>query len=301
LNPQQVDVPSIETSSHIPDEILAIPSYVSELNGLLSSVPVDLKRVAEIIRSQPNLSASITHLSRLIMPGFSDRMASLEHGIVFLGTDQIRTLILSCCMAMDIGSCYSSEQLRSFWQHSVLTACLSERIARYVDYTGVENAYRAGLFHDAGALALVRWAVRTRGIKTVDNTLCGETIDAERERLGIDHGFVGKLLGHAWKLPGEIIDVLECHHHPQASKCDPVLVGIVAAADSFCVERGIRFQLVKEPAHLLPESSSYQALCRWLPGMGDDLGRKLKDLLEIAFLQKAIDFDHGYRSVFSDR
>ena len=172
--------------------------------GCSAVCPSTLSGSQKLSAHSPTFPPPLPTYPDSLCPVFSDRMASLEHGIVFLGTDQIRTLILSCCMAMDIGSCYSSEQLRSFWQHSVLTACLSERIARYVDYTGVENAYRAGLFHDAGALALVRWAVRTRGIKTVDNTLCGETIDAERERLGIDHGFVGKLLGHAWKLPGEI-------------------------------------------------------------------------------------------------
>ncbi len=298
-----VPTPSNESRSEIlarlSDEILDFPGYVSELNGLLSSVPVDLKRVGEIIRAQPNLSAYLIHLCQLAMPDFHDQIASVDHGIVFLGIDQMRTLILACCMVLDIGSCYSSDQLRSFWQHSLLTASLSERIARYMNYPRSENAYRAGLFHDAGALALVRWAARMGSAKALDNAMCGEFIEAERESFGVDHCDVGSLIGRVWELPPEIVDVLECHHNPQESKCDRLLVGIVAAADSFCVEHGVRFQLVKDRASVASKDGFHRVLCRSLPGLGNDWGRKLEEMLEMTYLQKINDFESGCASVFS--
>jgi HD-like signal output (HDOD) protein len=299
LAPTQSNESRSEILSRLSDEILDFPGYVSELNELLSSVPVDLKRVGEIIRAQPNLSAHLIHLCQLAMPDFHNQIANLDHGIVFLGIDQMRTLILACCMAVDIGSCYSSDQLRSFWQHSLLTASLSERIARYMNYPRSENAYRAGLFHDAGALALVRWAARSGNAKALDNKMCGELIEAERESLGMDHCYVGSLIGQVWELPADIVDVLQCHHNPQESKCDRALVGIVAAADSFCVEHGVRFQLVKDSSSVAPQEGFHQVLCRSLPGLGNDLGRNLKEILEMTYLQKINDFESGHASVFS--
>ena len=287
-----------EILSRLSDEILDFPGYVTELNRLLSNVPVDLKRVGEIIRAQPNLSENLIHLCQLAMPDFHDQIASVDHGIVFLGIDQMRTLILACCMALDIGSSYSSDQLRSFWRHSLLTASLSERIARYMNYPRSENAYRAGLFHDAGALALVRWVARTGSANALDNAMCGEFIEAERQSLGMDHCYIGSLIGHIWELPAEIIDVLESHHNPQESKCDRVLVGIVAVADSFCVEHGVRFQLRKDRTSVASKVSFHQVLCRSLPGLGNDLGRKLKEILEMTYLQKINDFESGYADVF---
>jgi putative nucleotidyltransferase with HDIG domain len=288
-----------EILSHISDEILQLPAYVSEISRLLSSVPVDLKRVGEIIRKQPKLSDYIIHLCELTMPGFRDQNANIEHGIVFLGIDQMRTLILACCMVLDIGSCYSSSQLRSFWRHSLLTACLSERLARSIDYPNSENACRAGLLHDAGALALVRWAADRCSTGELPNALCGETTRAERESFGTDHCFVGGLIGRAWGLPEQIVDVLECHHNPQASRCDRVLVGIVAAADSFCVGRGIQFQLVKERASVSSDDGFHRALCRYLPDLRNDVAREVVDVLQITYLQKMNDFENGYGSVFS--
>ena len=286
-----------EILSRLSDEVLDFPGYVTELNKLLSSVPVDLKRIGEIIRAQPNLSENLIHLCQLAMPDFHDQIASVEHGIVFLGIDQMRTLILACCLALDIGISYSSEQLRSFWRHSLLTASLGERIARYMNYPKSEYAYRAGLFHDAGALALVRWAVRTGSAKALDNAMCGEFIEAERQSLGMDHCYVGSLIGHVWELPAEIIDVLESHHNPQEAKCDRVLVGIVAVADNFCVEHGVRFQLRKDRASTASKVGFHQVLCRALPGLGNDLGRKLKEILEMTYLQKINDFESAYPNV----
>ncbi len=160
--------------------------------GCLAVCPWTLRGSEKSFAPNPNLSAYLIHLCQLAMPDFHDQIASVDHGIVFLGIDQMRTLILACCMVLDIGSCYSSDQLRSFWQHSLLTASLSERIARYMNYPRSENAYRAGLFHDAGALALVRWAARMGSAKALDNAMCGEFIEAERESFGMDHCDVGK-------------------------------------------------------------------------------------------------------------
>jgi HD-like signal output (HDOD) protein len=287
-----------ETVSRIFDEVLHLPSYVSELNGLLGSVPVDLKRVGKIIREHPKLSDHIMHLCKLRIPGFDDQTGSIDHGIVFLGTEQMRTLILACCMIVDIGSCYSLSQLRSFWQHGLLTASLGERIALYIGYPEPATAWRAGLFHDAGALALVRWAADTRSAGPSTNAICGEVIEEERKSFGTDHCFVGSLIGREWGLPKEIVDVLEFHHNPDGSKYDRALVGIVAAADKYCVGRGIKFQLVKEPASERRDGSFQQALCYLLPGLNNDLARNLKDVLEITYLQKINHLTSDCGSVF---
>lgn len=287
-----------DVATRLADEVLDFPPYVWELNRLLSTTPVDLKRVGEIIRTQRNLSDSIIRLCNLITPCLYDQIVSVDHGIVFLGIDQMRTLVLACCMVLDIGKDYAAEQLRSFWQHSVLTATLSERIARYVGYPRAENAYRAGLFHDAGALALVRWAARTQGVGKLNNAMCGEVVEAERAHLGADHCLVGNLIGHAWGLPAGIIDVLEFHHNPPMAKCDRDLVAIVAIADSFSVEHGVRFQLARERTIVPEENKFLRVVGRLLPGLGSDMGRKLKDLLEVTYLQKVNDFEWGNGGAF---
>ena len=298
INQSQPNGVRSETPSRILDQVLDLPSYVSELNTLLSSVPVDLKRVGKIIREHPKLSDHIMHLCKLRIAGFDDQNGSIDHGVVFLGTQQMRTLILACCMIVDIGSCYSSSQLRSFWQHGFLTASLSERIALYIGYRGPTTAWRAGLFHDAGALALVRWAADTRGAGPSANAICGEVTEEERKSFGTDHCFVGGLIGRKWGLPEEIVDVLEFHHDPDGSKYDRALVGIVAVADKYCVGRGIKFQLVKEPPGEPPDDSFLQAICYLLPGLDNDLARNLKDVLEITYLQKINHLSSNCGSVF---
>ena len=268
------------------NEVLALPPYVSELNSLLSRVPVDLKRVGKIIRGHPALSDHLIHLCRLRFAGFDVQNASIEQGIVFLGTEQMRTLILVCCVILEIGGSLASNQLRSFWQHGLLTASLGKRIAGYIGYPRPETASRAGLVHDVGVLALARFAGGTQGQAELANGLCGEVVEEECSRFGTDHCLVGSLIGRVWGLPDEIVDVLEFHHNPEGAKHDRLLAGIVAAADNFCVVRGPRLQSVKELASVPQEGSFQRALCRWLPALGNNLARHLEDALAITYLRK---------------
>ena len=45
------------------------------------------------------------------------------------GTERLRTLVLTCSLVQHLGNLLSSADLQSFWQHSLLTATLSERCA----------------------------------------------------------------------------------------------------------------------------------------------------------------------------
>src|SRR6267142_5434702 len=131
-----------------------LPNYVLDLNALLSSQSVDLKKVGAVIRTDPSLSAQVLRLCNSALFGLRRRVISIEQAAVMLGTERLRTLVLTCSLMQFAGKRLSNEQLASFWQHSFLSALLSERIARQVDYFEKEQAYLGGLLHDIGQLPL---------------------------------------------------------------------------------------------------------------------------------------------------
>ena len=55
-------------------------------------------------------------------------------------------------------------------------------------------------------------------------------IDAEKAVLGVDHAEVGKCLLSSWRLPPDILEAVEHHHHP-VSQPQPALSSVVHAAD----------------------------------------------------------------------
>ena len=127
-----------------------------------------------------------------------------------------------------------AEKLSGFWQHSFLSALLSERVARQVDYFEKEQAYLGGLLHDIGQLPL--WIVlleeEAKRLPLPPHAW-PDDCTLEREYFGMDHCKVGRWMAVSWNFMPSFLDVFEAHHRPERAQHDPYLVGIVAAADRF--------------------------------------------------------------------
>ncbi len=221
--------------------IPTLPAYVFELSSLLSCVPVDLRRVCRVIRTDPSLSAQVIRLCNSAMLGLRGRVSHIEHAVILLGTERLRTLVLTCSLVQHLGNLLSSTDLQSFWQHSLLTATLSERCAFCLRYLETEQAYLAGLLHDLGVLPLLLLAAGSRDPKLAPGSIAwGESVELERQHSGVDHCLVGKCIGLTWNFAPQIIEVLEYHHRPQDARYDRTLVDIVVAADLVCRMHGVR-------------------------------------------------------------
>jgi HD-like signal output (HDOD) protein len=211
-----------------------LPAYLLDLNALLSSPAVDLKKVGKVIRTDPSLTAQVLRLCNSALFGLRRRVLSIEQAAVLLGTERLRTLMLTCSVMQFAGKTVPVKQLMGFWQHSFLSALLSERIARTVEYPEKEQAYLGGLLHDIGQLPLwmllMEESAKDRPLPPanwVDN------LKLEREYFGTDHGKVGRWMGVAWNFMPSFMDVFEHHHDPENAQHDPYLVGVVSAADQF--------------------------------------------------------------------
>ena len=223
------------------DGIPTLPAYVFELSALLSTIPVDLRRVCRVIRTDPSLTAQVLRLCNSPLLGLRERVSNIEHAVILLGTERLRTLVLNCSLVECIGNRFSPTELQSFWQHCLLTATLSARSALCLRYPEVEQAYLAGLLHDVGVIPLLILALRsTEPNVTPGAILWGESLESEQKHFGVDHCSVGKCIGLSWNFSAELIEVLEHHHQPQEARQNVVLVEIVRAADLVCQMHGVR-------------------------------------------------------------
>jgi HD-like signal output (HDOD) protein len=194
------------------------------------------------------------------MLGLRGRVSHIEHAVILLGTERLRTLVLTCSLVQHLGNLLSAADLQSFWQHSLLTATLSERCAFCLRYLETEQAYLAGLLHDLGVLPLLLLSLSTREPKISPTSIAwGESVELERQHSGVDHCVVGKCIGISWNFAPEIIEVLEYHHRPQDAKHNRTLIEIVVAADLVCQMHGVR--VGGEPSRIaLADRNVYKGL-----------------------------------------
>jgi HD-like signal output (HDOD) protein len=282
------------------DGLPTLPAYVFELNSMLAASPVNLKRVAEIIRTDPSLTAQVLRLCNSAFMGFRERVTKIENAVMLVGTERLRTMVLTCSLVEYVGHRVASEDIQSFWQHCFLTAALSERVARAIAYPQPEQAYLAGLLHDIGALPLL--VVTSSGSKRPANvvTTCGwgESVELEREHFGSDHCEVGRWIGVSWNFSPTLLEVMVKHHSPREARHDPSLLGVVAAADQFCVRRGI--MLGAAPPELTePTGNQDQAILQaCLPQLKPGEADKLAEMLEADFLHLIQLMEFGASGLF---
>ena len=284
---QQVRVTSLDArgrrkrrvSAVVSNGLPVLPSYVIRLNALLSDSSVDLHEVTKIIRTDSSLSSQILGLANLALSGHRRRVLAIPEAVVLLGSERLRTLILSCAFVRFSGCQLSRHDVLTFWQHSFLAASLSASTAQRAGCAETEQAYVAGLLHDIGRLPLL---IVAREEEVGGGTLPTGWLDTpavERDYFGLDHCEVGRSLGSAWKLSPSLIDVLENHHCPSDATRDPNLVEIVAVGDrysSLLSDQSVEAQ-TKEPAYVEGSVDAFLQIC--LPQLWDEDRAALAEFL----------------------
>jgi len=298
-NPEARQSRKLSLMAALSDGLPTLPAYVFELNSLLAATPVNLKRVAEVIRTDPSLTAQLLRLCNSAIMGLRERLTRVEHAVMLVGTERLRTMVLTCSLIEYVGHRVASEDIQSFWQHCFLTAALSERLARGVAYLQPEQAYLAGLLHDIGALPLLM--IASTGSQEPENMAIyawGESVELEREHFGIDHAEVGRWIGVSWNFSPSLLEVMVSHHHPREGTQDPYLVGMVAAADQFCVRRGI--VLGGAPPELTePSGNQDQVILQsCMPQLKPGEADKLAEMLESDFLHLIQLMEFGASGLF---
>src|SRR5271169_5068273 len=142
-----------------------LPNYVLDLNALLSAATVDLKKVGNVIRTDPSLSAQVLRLCNSALFSLRRRVLSIEEAAILMGSERLRTLVLTCSLMEFTGRHLPRGEVQTYWAHSFMSGMLSERIARWMEYSEREQAYLGGLLHDIGALPLLMVAREEGALK----------------------------------------------------------------------------------------------------------------------------------------
>lgn len=299
VDPEARQTRKLALMAALSEGLPTLPAYVFELNSLLASAPVNLKRVAEVIRTDPSLTAQVLRLCNSAFMGFRERVTRIEHAVMLVGTERLRTMVLTCSLVEYVGHRVASEDIQSFWQHCFLTAALSERLARAIVYSQPEQAYLAGLLHDIGALPLlVLTSSEARETESAVTFGWGESLELEREHFGTDHCEVGAWIGVSWNFPPNLLEAMVKHHSPREATKDRNLVGVVASADQFCVRRGI---VLGAALPELAESAGNQdqaILSACLPDLDPGEADKLAEMLETDFLHLIQLMEFGASGLF---
>lgn len=221
----------------------AMPQILLKLIEHLQADDAGMPELAALIAKDAGMTSKILSVANSSAYHRNSRTVSLEQSLVSLGTDMIKTLVISESVFQTFNNFphSGSTDLRCFWQGSLTTAVIARDIAKQMAYPHVEEAYLAGLLHNVGRLALLATAPREYAFNFTardDEELCA----VEQRTLEITHTEAGAWLVERWNLDSFLADSVLYHHEPVARlEAAHPLIRIVRLAHLLCAN-------INEPA-----------------------------------------------------
>jgi HD-like signal output (HDOD) protein len=202
------------------------------------------RRVADIVRQDPAMTASVLRLVNSAFFGRYGRISDPLQAVMLLGLNTIRALALSThVFSQFMGGNRGYFSLDDLQRSSVATSGLARVIANaeHASHSMVEDASIGGLLRDAGLLVLgMRLPVSCQTAHGMARRE-GISLDhAERAVLGATHGAVGAYLLGLWALPAAVVEAVAYHHEP--GRCVDQTFGpltVVHVADALAIELGV--------------------------------------------------------------
>jgi len=193
----------------------AMPQILIKLLAHLQADDLGMPELAALVAKDAGMTGKILTVANSSAYHRSGRQPNLEQAMVALGTDMIKTLVISDSVFQTFNSFPNSSatDLRAFWKNSLTAAVLARDLARHLNYSQPEEAYLAGLLHNVGRLALLATAPKEYGFNFTardDEALCA----VEQRTLQITHAEAGAWLIERWQLDSFLADSVLYHHEP---------------------------------------------------------------------------------------
>jgi len=195
--------------------IPSLPTIYDELTAALRLEDPSLAQIERIISKDVAMAAKILQLANSAFIGASGRVSSLLQAVSLIGTETVRTLVLSVHVFSHFdGNSEVAPYLPALWDHSVAVAALAKQIASFegCPKAMVEESCTAGLLHDIGKVVLL--AEMPREYRPILMSDPGGIVALELEHLGCTHAQVGAYLMSIWGLPVPLVHAVAFHHCP---------------------------------------------------------------------------------------
>jgi putative nucleotidyltransferase with HDIG domain len=233
---------------------------------LLDQPDVEIEAVADLMLSDPVMTARILKLINSPVFKPEHEITSLKMALVYMGLRHIREVTLTTSLIEVFGEDAGALKLEAFWEHSFGVGMVSKIIARNVGYKDLEKAYIAGIIHDLGEVFLSTYMREQFGnlLASIKNRPT-RLVDAEIMQLGTSHCEIGFCMARQWNFPEAYCEVIALHHAPAKAELEPVLCAIVNLADLFCCVRGLDYGGQEWISFNLQEEEAWQILKKLAP------------------------------------
>ncbi len=202
------------------DELPTLPAVASQLIALTSKEDTTLTDIADLISKDIGISAKILKVSNSAFYSFPQQIGSIHQAVPILGTNAVRSLVLSFSfLSLKGGSKASKFDFEQFWQRSLAQAVAAKLIIEKVNNADSEEIFISGLLQNLGELIFAK----TFPVKYGEVLKKGEEnehgfLELEEKIIGANHCQTGFEVAKNWGFPDILLSSILYHHSPSEYK-----------------------------------------------------------------------------------
>lgn len=196
------------------DELPTLPTVASKLITLTSREDTTLSDIADLVSQDISLSSKILKVSNSAFYSFPQQIGSIKQAVSILGTNAVRSLVLSFSfLTIKGGKNKSQFNFTKFWERSLASAVASKLILENVKGADTDEIFISGLLQNLGELIFARTFPKEYDelLKETQESQY-DNITAEETKFGGNHCFVGHEVAKKWGFP-DILNVPILYHH----------------------------------------------------------------------------------------
>ena len=147
-------------------ELPPMPNIILKAREIMEDPGSSLKELSGVIEHDQAIVARVLALANSAYYGLSGLVSSIQHASILLGQKTLGELITIAASSQLLSKKLKGYQLDpgDFWKHSLAVALGSRIIAEKKDADLVEDAFIAGLLHDAGKIILDPYVLERENI-----------------------------------------------------------------------------------------------------------------------------------------
>lgn len=193
-----------------------------------------LDQLEEAVSLDPVLAARVLKVANAPLFGLRVRIGTLRRALQMLGFDGARNIAIS--LALRGVSDDRSSWGERLWRHSEVSGWICRALSRHTRNVNADEMFVAGLLHDLGLqLLLILEPEPSVALLEAHGPDAPELISAECALRGFHHGQLGAECLRRWKLPPQVVALVEEHHarHDQPPRMGgPRLRALLQIADA---------------------------------------------------------------------
>ncbi len=222
-------------------DLPAMPQALIKAREIIADKNSGFEELAKVLETDQAIATKVLKMANSPYYGLSGKVSSIQHASVVLGYKTLGDLVTMAGSSGLVGNALEGYELDAgdLWKHSMAVAIGSRLIAEKRIPELANDAFSAGLIHDAGKLILNKHVLERKAQFEAAMANGQKTfLSAEREILGFDHAEIASEACAKWNIPESVSAAIQYHHDPQRSEKSP-LAYILHMSDSIALMSGI--------------------------------------------------------------